>query len=35
MEKIYTFVDEYTPCRISECFFDCDGRIEAAGLKYR
>lgn len=32
MEKAYTFVDEYTPCRISECFLDCDGRIEAVGL---
>lgn len=33
MEKIYTSIDEYTPCRISECFFDCDGIIEAVGLK--
>lgn len=33
MEKVYSVVDEYTPCRISECFLDCDGRIEAVGLK--
>lgn len=33
MDTMYTSIDKYTPCRISECFFDCDGMIEAFGLK--